>query len=122
VALFESGIVQAQSSVGTLSVLVWQPSNTSTSTYGAAGSITAGSVLKDVTIINQGTATVYLSQGTTTASATPAGLQLAPGNQVTIQGYNITAGTATTGNIWGIAATGLSSSTLAGLASVASVV
>ena len=121
-ALFEAGIVQAQSSVGTLSVLVWQPSNTSTTTYGPAGSITAKSVLKDVTIINQGTATVYLSQGTTTASATPAGLQLAAGNQLTIQGYNVTAGTATTGNIWGICATGLSSSTLTGLASVASVV
>ena len=89
---------------------------------GPAAQPAAKSVLKDVTIINQGTATVYLSQGTTTASATPAGLQLAAGNQLTIQGYNVTAGTATTGNIWGICATGLSSSTLTGLASVASVV
>lgn len=121
-ALFETGIVQVQSTVGTLSALVWQPSNTSTTTFGAAGSITAGSVLKDVTIINTGTATISLASGTTTAGATPVGLQLPAGAQVTIQGYNVTAGTATTGNIWGICATGLSTSTIAGLASVASVV
>jgi hypothetical protein len=122
VALFESGIVQVNSAVGTLSSLVWQPSNQSTTTFGAAGSITAGSALKDVTIINQGTATVYLSSGTTTAAATPSGLILGAGQQLTIQGYNITAGTATTGNIWGICATSLSSATVTGLASVASVV
>jgi hypothetical protein len=122
VALFEGNIVQVQSAVGTLSALVWQPSNTSTTTYGAAGSITAGSVLKDVTIINTGTTTVYVASGTTVAGATPIGLQVPAGGQVTVQGYNVTAGTATTGNIWGICATGLSSSTIAGLATVASVV
>jgi hypothetical protein len=122
VALFENGIVQVQSSVGTLSVLLWQPSNTSATTFGAAGSVPSGAALKDVTIVNQGTATIYVSSGTTTAGATPAGLQVPVNSQLTIQGYNVTAGTATTGNIYGICATGLSSSSLTGLASVASVV
>ena len=42
--------------------------------------------------------------------------------QVTVQGYNVTAGTATTGNIWACTATGgTTASVIAGLASVASV-
>lgn len=121
-AIFEGNIVQAQSSVGTLSVLVWEPSNQSTTTFGGAGSISTGAALKDVTIVNTGSDVVYLSSGTTTAGASPAGLQLPADAQITIQGYNVTAGTATTGNIYGICATGDSSSTVAGLASVASVV
>ncbi len=36
-ALFESGIVQVQSSVGTIRSLVWNPENTSTTTYGPLG-------------------------------------------------------------------------------------
>ena len=108
--------------MGTLSALIWQPSNQSTTTYGPLGSITTGDVLKDVTIQNTGSGTVYAAGGTTSAGAAPAGLAIPPGGQLTIQGYVQTAGTATFGNIWGICATGAASSTTAGLASVASVV
>ena len=120
--LFETGVVQTQASVGTLSVLLWQPSNQSTSTYGPLGSITTGDVLKDLTILNTGSGTVYAAGGTTAAGAAPIGIPIAPGGQMTLQGYVQTAGTATFGNIWGICATGGASSTTAGLASVASVV
>ena len=108
--------------MGTLSALIWQPSNQSTTTFGPLGSITTGDVLKDVTIMNTGTGTVYAAGGTTAAGAAPIGIPIAPGGQMTLQGYVQTAGTATFGNIYGICATGNSSSTTAGLASVASVV
>ncbi len=120
--LFETGIVQVNSAVGTLSSLIWQPSNLSATTFGAFGSITALDVLKDVTIINTGSGTVYASAGTTTAGAGVAGIPINPGGQLTLQGYNITAGTSVAGNIYGICTTGASSSTTAGLASVPSVV
>ena len=120
-ALFETGIVQVNSSVGTLSSLIFQPSCQSVTTFGSLGSITTGDVLKDVTIINTGPGTVYAAGGTTVAAAAPIGLAIPPGAQVTIQGYNVTSSSGTAGNIWGICATGASSSTTAGLASVASV-
>ena len=119
--LFETGIVQV-STVGTLSALIWQPSNTSTTTFGPLGSITVGDVLKDVTIVNTGSGTVYAAGGTTTASSSPIGLPIPPAGQLTIQGYSQTAGTATFGNIYALCATGASSSVTVGLASVASVV
>jgi hypothetical protein len=123
VGLFETGIVQVSSSVGTLSSIIWQPSNQSTTTYGPLGSITTGDVLKDVTILNTGPGTVYVGAGSLAASATPLGAQINPGGQATFQGYNITAGTSTAGNIWAITPTGgTTSSTTAGLASIASVV
>ncbi len=121
--LFETGIVQATATVGTISTLIWQPSNTSTTTFGALGSVTSGDVLKDVTIFNQGPGTVYVGAGSLAASATPLGAQINPGGQATFQGYSVTAGTATTGNIWGVTPTGgTTSSTIAGLASIASVI
>ena len=122
VPLFETGIVQVNSAVGTLSSLIWQPSNQSTTTFGALGSITTGDVLRDVTILNTGSGTIYAAAGTTVAGAAPIGIPIAPGGQMTLQGYVQTAGTATFGNIYGICATGGASSTQAGLASVASVV
>jgi hypothetical protein len=122
VPLFESSIVQVNSAVGTLSSLIWQPANTSATTFGSLGSVTAGDVLHDVTIMNTGAGTVYASAGTTTAGAGVAGLPINPGGQVTLQGYAVTAGTSVAGNIYGICTTGASSSTTAGLASVASVV
>ena len=121
--LFETGIVQVTSTVGTISSLVWQPSNQSTTTYGALGSITTGDTLKDVTIINSGPGTVYVGMGSIVASATPLAAQINPGGQLTFQGYTLTAGTSTAGNIWGITPTGgTTASTTAGLASIASVV
>ena len=120
--LFESNIVQVNSAVGTLSSLIWSPSNVSATTFGSLGSITAGDVLHDVTIINTGSGTVYASAGTTTAGAGVAGIPINPSGQLTLQGYSVTAGTSVAGNIYGLCTTGASSSTVAGLASVPSVV
>lgn len=120
--LFETGIQQTNSAIGTISSLVWSPSNTSSTTFGPLGSITAGAVLKDVTIINTGTVAVLIGSGSASAAATT-GFSLPVGGQVTLQGYNVTAGTATTGQIWGqTTVVGTTGSTLAGLASVASVI
>lgn len=121
--LFETGIVQVNSAVGTLSSLIWNPSNGSTTTFGSLGSITTGDILKDVTILNTGTGTIYAAGGTTVAGAAPIGLPIPPGGQLTIQGYNVTAAaTVPGGPVYGICATGAASSTTAGLASVPSVV
>ena len=120
--LFETGIVQV-STVGTLPVAHLEPVKRVTTTFGSLGSITTGDVLKDVTIINTGSGTVYAAGGTTVAGAAPIGIAIPPGGQVTIQGYNVTA--ASDGPGWPIcalAATGASSSVKVGLASVASVV
>lgn len=120
--LFETGIVQT-TTVGTLSSLIWNPSNQSQTTFGSLGSITTGDVLKDVTIINTGTGTIYAAGGTTVAGAAPIGIPIPPGCQMTIQGYNVTAASTVAGGpIYGICATGGTASTTAGLASIASVV
>jgi hypothetical protein len=122
VPLFENGIVQVSTAVGSVSSLIWQPSNTSTTTFGSLGSVASGAVLKDVTILNTGTATIYVNSGSA-AVGTTLGLQVPSGAQATVQGYNVTAGTAVTGNIWAnTSGTGLTSSTTVGLATVASVV
>ncbi len=121
--LFETGIVQVTSAVGSLSSVIWQPSNTSTTTFGPLGSITVGDVLKDVTILNQGPGTIFAGAGSIAAAALPTGLPIPPGGQCTVQGYNITAANTTNGQIWAITATGgTTASVQVGLASVASVV
>ena len=120
--LFESGIVQVNSAVGTIASLIWNPANTSSTTFGSLGSVASGAALKDVTIINQGSVAVYVGYGSVAVSAA-SGMQIPVGGQMTVQGYSVTAGTATTGQIWGQTLTpGTTSQTLAGLASVASVV
>lgn len=123
--LFETGIVQVNSSVGSISSLIWQPSNISTTTFGSLGSVTAGDTLKDVTIINTGTGTIYVGGGSAAAAALPTGTPVVPSGQVTLQGYNVTSGTSTLGNLWAQSATGATpstSSSVVGLASVPSVV
>ena len=121
--LFETGIVQVNSSVGSISSLIWQPANTSTTTFGPLGSITAGDTLRDVTIMNTGPGTIYAAGGSIVASAAPIGLQIPPGGQATLQGYLVVAANNANGNIWACAATGgAASSATTGLASVASVV
>jgi hypothetical protein len=120
VALFESGIVQV-SSPGTVSSICWNPSNTSATTFGSLGSVPASAVLKDVTVINQGTVPVYVGMGSAAATTSQIGAQIPAGGQLTIQGYSGTVGTA--GTIW--ANTGVVGQTglvAAGMASVASVV
>ena len=118
-AIFESGIVQT-TSPGTISTMVWNPSGTSTTTYGALGSVPSSSVFHDLTVINQGTCNVYVNQGSA-AVATILGVLLPVGGQLTIQGYAGTVGTA--GTIWANTATaGLTGLVSAGMPSVASVV
>jgi hypothetical protein len=121
VALFEAGIQQVNSAIGTTSALVWNPENTSTTTFGPLGSVSTTPVLKDVTIMNTGTVTVYVGSGSLIAGGSQSALQIPVGGQVTIQGYSVTKPTGTAGQIWGNTTTG-TGATLAGLASVASVI
>jgi flagellar basal body rod protein FlgF len=121
VPLFESAIQQVNSSIGTSSSLIWNPENTSSTTFGALGSISSTATLKDVTIINTGTVAVYVGSGSLAAGGTTYPLQIPVGGQLTVQGYSVANPSGTTGQIWGNTTTG-TGSTLAGLASVASVV
>jgi hypothetical protein len=121
VPIFESAIQQANSSIGTASSLVWNPENQSSTTFGPLGSVPSTAVLKDVTIINTGTVPVYLGSGSLAAGGTVTPLQIPVGGQVTVQGYSVSNPSGTTGQIWGNVTSG-TGSTLAGLASVASVV
>jgi hypothetical protein len=119
VAIFATGVQQA-SSVNTSASLIFDTDNTSTTTYGPLGSVTVGDVLKDVTIINTGTATVYVGSGASVTATT--GLAIPPGAQLTLQGYNVTsAASTTTGDISAITSSGTTYVTV-GLASVLSVV
>ena len=54
-------------------------------------------MLKDVTVINQGTVAVYVNSGSA-AVATVLGVQVPVGGQLTVQGYSGTVGTA--GSLW----------------------
>jgi len=120
VAIFESAIVQVNSSIGTISSLIWNPGNTSATTFGALGSVPATSTLKDVTVINQGTVSVYVSSGSIASSTPTLGVLLPVGGQLTIQGYSGTFGAA--GSLWAQAgAASQTGQTAAGMASVASV-
>lgn len=121
-AIFEGNIVQANSAVGTIASLIWNPENTSTTTFGPLGSVASTAVLKDVTILNSGTVNVYISSGSLAVAST-SGLLIPVGGQVTIQGYNISSPTGTLGQIWGqVGTVGSTGATIAGLSSVASVV
>lgn len=79
----------------------------------AATGIPTGVTLKDLTIINTGTVTIYLGQSTVTAAT---GLPLPAGAQITYNGYSHAQGD-TAGNVYAITASG-TSSTIAGLATV----
>ena len=119
--IFETSIQQVNSNIGTSYSLIWNPENTSTTTFGALGSVSSTATLKDVTIMNTGTVTVFVGSGTQTAGGSAGSLALGVGQQLTIQGYNVTNPSGTTGQIWGNTTTGTGATT-AGLASVASVV
>jgi hypothetical protein len=120
VAIFESSIQQVNSAIGTTSALVWNPENTSATAFGPLGSVPSTAVLKDVTILNTGTVTVYVGSGSLSAGGSQTPLAIPAGGQVTIQGYSVTNPSGATGQIWGNVTTG-TGSTLAGLATVASV-
>jgi hypothetical protein len=116
-----SPVQQVNSSVGTVASLIWDPSNTSSTTFGPLGSIASGNVLKDVTIINSGSGTLYVGSGSISATSSN-GLAIAPGAQLTIQGYSAVGGS-TAGRIWGqTSAVGVSTSSITGLTSVDSVI
>lgn len=118
-AIFEAGIVQT-TSPGTVSTLIWNPSGTSTTTYGALGSVPSTSVFHDLTVVNQGTCNVYVNSGSASV-ATQLGVLLPVGGQLTIQGYAGTVGTA--GTLWANTGTvGLTGAVAVGMPSVASVV
>ena len=122
--IFETGIVQVNSAIGTSSVLVWNPENTSSTTFGSMGSVATTAVLKDVIIQNTGTAIVYIGSGSLTAGAVTTALQIPIGGYVLISGYSVTSPTGTTGQIWGntSATSAGSASTIAGLSSSQNVV
>jgi hypothetical protein len=119
VALFESGIVQ-QTAPGTICAQVWNPSASSTATFGPLGSVPATAVFHDVQVYNSGTANLYVQSGSVAAASTT-GLLLVPGQALIIQGYSGTVGTA--GTIWANTGTiGYASTAIAGMPSVLSVV
>lgn len=118
--IFETAIVQIQSSVGTAPAVVWDPGSSSATTYGPLGSVPTGAVLKDVTIINTGTVNLYAGMGTVAYASMTGGL-IAVGGQLTFQGYNVTAHGAN-GTIWANCGTvGFTGSSIAGMASVIAV-
>jgi hypothetical protein len=119
-ALFEAGIVQT-AAPGTVSTLIWNPSNTSATTFGSLGSVPAASVFHDLTIINQGTCNLYINSGSVSATQGTSGVLLTVNSVMTIQGYSGTVGTA--GTIWANTGTvGLTGATTVGMPSVASVI
>lgn len=120
-AIFETGIVQTSQVLGTAIGTVFNINNTSTTTYGALGSVGSGQTIKDLTCMNQGPGTVWVSNGTVPASQ--AGVTLNPGMQMTLAGYNVKAATGGVGNLYAtcLATTGTATVTV-GMASVDPVV
>ena len=115
-AIFDVGSPAYQAnSLGTTASIVWS------GTAPAIGSVSPAAVVRDLTIINTGTATCYLGGTGITTTATT-GFALAPGVQVTLQGWTATTGTSTNdvyGFVYGV---GLATTVQAGLATNAWVV
>lgn len=112
-AIFESNLVQETTI--TTAALVWDPSYTNGTAFGPRGTIellSPAQTLKDVTIVNTGSNTVWLGGSTVTAAT---GLALPAGAQITYNGYVATAGDSA-GSIYGISTGGTTVS--AGLATV----
>ena len=114
-AIFEAGIQQVNSSVGTVASLIWNPDNTSATTFGPLGSVPSTAVLDGLIIQNTGSVSVYVAMGSLSA-ASSTGIEITAGGQMYLPGYSASGGS-TAGQIWGQTATvGDTSSTLAGLA------
>lgn len=110
--IFDAGSPAYQSaSVGQSAALIWS------GTASALAGITPAVTLRDITIINTGTATVFIGGSLVTATAFPLG----PGQQMTVQGWTATSNK-TTNDIFGICSAGTTVVTTAGLATLASVV
>lgn|GEM_PF-2147240 len=113
-----SSIQQVNGAVTGTASIVFNPANTSGTAFGPLGSFPAGTVLKDVVVINTGASAVYAGMGSASANGTT-GAQIQPGGSLIFYGYSVTAGTATTGQIWAqTAGSGAVSSTVAGLATL----
>ena len=92
---------QATPSLGTTATQVY--SGTGITVGGSAYSFPAGVTLSNLIINNSGTATAYVGQGSTVPSAT--GLAILAGSNIVIEA-SVAQGTASTFNLWGIAAGG----------------
>lgn len=119
IAIFDAGSPAYQSAVGgtATAVKIWS------GTVSALASISPAVTLRDLTVLNNGTISIYIGVGTTAAQLTSGGVLVNPGGQVTIQGWVGTSNT-TTNDLWGVGSTSVagSFSTAAGLATLASVV
>jgi hypothetical protein len=112
-AIFDVGSPAYQTySIAQTASLVWS------GTYSSLATIPTSVVLRDITIINQGTASVAVGGSTVTANT---GILIPAGGQLTIQGWTATP-QRTTWDIYGICAAGTAVTTAAGLATLASVV
>lgn len=114
-ALFATGVASQSTtlpSAGTTPTVVWNPNST------ALAALSPAVTLKDVTLLNAGSNICWLGQSTVT---TTTGVQLSPGQQITIQGSSYTSGSAT-GSIYAICGVGTATTILADLATLASVV
>jgi hypothetical protein len=118
-AIFATGIQQVTSSVGTVASVIWDSDNTSTTTYGPLGSITAGDVLQDVMIQNTGSNTMYVGFGSISATSTN-GFEIKAGGTLVYYGYKVTSTVSTaTGDIWAqTGVVGQTTSCIVGLASI----
>lgn len=95
---------QATPSLGTTATQIY--SGTGVTVSGTAYSFPAGVTLSNLIIQNSGTATAYVGQGSTVSSAT--GLAVLAGTGIVIEA-SVAQGTASTFNLWGIAAGGTTS-------------
>lgn len=119
-AQFASEIVQVNSSVGTIASMVWNPSEQSTTVLGALGSVPAATIFNGLIVANTGANNVYLTSGSVASTPADTGILVPPSSEMYLSGYSGTVGTA--GTIWAQTAAGLTSSTQAGMPSVASVI
>lgn len=113
-SFFEGSIVQV-TSVTSSAIVVWDPSNSSKTTYGSLGAVPSNAVLNAVGIANNGTATVWIGGNTVT---TLTGLPIPPGGQIGIRRYSFSGGATTggfNGTISAIAASGNTCTVQAGL-------
>ena len=115
VAIFDVGspAYQATASVGTTATLVWS------GTAASLAAISPAVTLRDITVINTGANPIFVG-GTSVTYAT--GMYVAPGAQLTVQGWSVTSNTVLHDVYAIVYGLGLTSSCAAGLATLASVV
>ena len=115
--IFETGIQQVSSSVGTVASIIWDPNNTSATTYGPLGSVATTATLKDVVVTNTGSNAMYVGFGSISSTSTN-GLKIEAGGELVLYGYSA-AGGSTTGRIWAqTGVVGQTTSCVVGLASL----